>query len=310
MPLGDKAATTPLCAKTLLSSVDVFDLASGVREELEKVVEIVGNEPLILLVSRVVDVLEHLDRLNQALQTEREELESLRLIADKQRCGEMECCQKEKEILEQSWKQETAELTDCAVKLQEENLVLRLNLEELRNESHDRLQSQQELSELTEEICTMRERMYRQKDELMQLKKNLVQKETEIEALQLQLGRFAKLNADYVAKCGMSDGQVEQPLDEEERKDKASSEFCSNCGDFKHRSIKDDCANKDKTLLQSLRVEDEDDEGEEAVQGPVNEEPEEKLFPEKFQKPAVTAIQRMFQNFLRHSCEPRTKHKT
>lgn len=38
--------------------------------------------------------------------------------------------------------------------------------------------------------------------------------------LQLQLGRFAKLNADYVAKCGMSDGQVEQPLDEEERKDK------------------------------------------------------------------------------------------
>lgn len=100
MPLGNKAATTARSGLKALSTVDVFDLASGVREELEKLVEIVGNEPLILLVSRVVDVLEHLDRLTQVLQAERGELEDLRLIADKQRCGDalttagMDCCQK------------------------------------------------------------------------------------------------------------------------------------------------------------------------------------------------------------------------
>src|SRR6218665_3299737 len=66
-----------------LSSVDVYDLATAVRDEFERVIESVGNEPVLLLVAKVVEVLEHLDRLSRIVQNDRIELEDVRLTVEK-----------------------------------------------------------------------------------------------------------------------------------------------------------------------------------------------------------------------------------
>lgn len=71
-----------------LSSVDVYDLASAVRDEFERVIESVGNEPVVLLVAKVVEVLEHLERLTHTVQNDRAELEDLRLTVEKMKTEE------------------------------------------------------------------------------------------------------------------------------------------------------------------------------------------------------------------------------
>lgn len=363
MPRGDSGAPTRRSAKAL-SAVVVYDLASAVKDEFEKVIGIVGNEPMVLLVARVVDVLEHLERLTQVLQTERVELEDLRLVVEKLKSSarasttEKENYQKEKEILEKGWKEEIKELSEYAAKIQEENLVLRFHVKELKDETQDFQQSRQELNRLTEEIQSVRKKMYSQKDALSQLRHILIQKDAEIEALQLQLDRFTELNTTYRNRYSASNRQIQKLLDEKAELEghvpekspsdavqfrkkraqngdndgavKATSRYCRSFGDYGELLLDEDAANVDnknpdearysqiemtkmleeckELKLQLMEAKDElaiyrpelrgdgcDDDH--AVQGPINEEPEEKLFPEKFQKPTV--IQKLFENLSR-----------
>lgn len=350
-----------------LSSVDVYDLATAVRDEFERVIESVGNEPVLLLVAKVVEVLEHLDRLSRIVQNDRIELEDVRLTVEKLQAEEAlwtaEKAQslKEKEMLENSWKTEVKEMTAYAAKLAEENLVLRLNVEELTTCNQDTVQSEltdrNELNQLKEEIQSLREKVTCQKDELQSLKRNMVHREADIEALQSQLDRFTKLNTDYRSRNSFSNRQIEQLLEEKaelevQLREKAPPGMVqmrqhktrSNARDSEEKAVNRESCNleewqkllendgkviidltnpdrpryslKDmrkvvqerndlKTQLYDAKEElllyrpPQSDDSDGAVQGPINREPDEKLHPEKFNRPS--GIQRLFQSFLKVS---------
>lgn len=119
-----------------ISIVDVYDLASDIGNEFEKMIQSHGSEHVQGLMPKVVSVLELLERVSQQSEQERQMAEDLRtnisLLEHEKREKAVDRTRYEKEIeqLEEHWKKESCELLSTISRLQEENRKLSVSLKE------------------------------------------------------------------------------------------------------------------------------------------------------------------------------------
>uniref|UniRef100_A0A1B6CGM8 RH1 domain-containing protein n=1 Tax=Clastoptera arizonana TaxID=38151 RepID=A0A1B6CGM8_9HEMI len=113
--------------ETEISVIDVYDIASVIGKEFEKIIDGYGSDAVTSLMPKVINVLEHLEIL--ATKNEREnaavqELKSriVKLESEKiEKAIDRQRFERELEQIEDHWRKETQDLVAMVRRLQEEN---------------------------------------------------------------------------------------------------------------------------------------------------------------------------------------------
>lgn len=182
--------------------VDVYDLASDIGKEYEKIIDRFGTEAATGLMPKIINTLELLEALATKNERENATIQELRdkiaqLESEKSEKAEFRRrFEKELEMIEEQWRTETNDLADLVSSLQEENKRLVKQTQDLQSSS---AQSSGLGASLTESIISitnnelhsalsdtqvlqrLKEQIYRQRDELKEKKRELQAKYTEIE---------------------------------------------------------------------------------------------------------------------------------
>ncbi|KYN09875.1 RILP-like protein like protein [Trachymyrmex cornetzi] len=124
-----------------VSVVDVYDIASEIGKECEKLIDLFGVESVTNLMPKVINALELLENLatkNERENTMVQELSTKISQLESDKIGKAEDRQrfeKELEQIEEHWRQESRDLVAMVTRLQEENRRLAESLHESRSDS-------------------------------------------------------------------------------------------------------------------------------------------------------------------------------
>ncbi|XP_066465922.1 RILP-like protein 1 isoform X2 [Tiliqua scincoides] len=187
-----------------LTVMDVYDIASLVGQEFERLIEQHGCEAIARLMPKVVRVLEILEVLVSRNHIIPPEMEELRLELDRLRLERVDRIEKERkhqkelELVEDVWRGEAQDLLTQIVQLQEENKLLMTNLSHKDvNFSEEELQKQEGMSERERQVMKkLKEVVDKQRDEIRAKDRELGLKNEDVEALQQQQNRLMKINHD------------------------------------------------------------------------------------------------------------------
>lgn len=197
--------------------VDVYDLASDIGKEYEKIIDRFGTEAATGLMPKIINTLELLEALATKNERENTTIQELKdkiaqLESEKSEKAEFRRrFEKELEMIEEQWRTETNDLADLVSSLQEENKRLIKQTQDLQSSS---AQSSGLGASLTESIISitnnelhsalsdtqvlqrLKEQIYRQRDELKEKDRELQSKYMEIEHVSeiLCLNRVIVLN--------------------------------------------------------------------------------------------------------------------
>ncbi|KAM4051607.1 RILP-like protein 1 isoform 1-T1 [Anomaloglossus baeobatrachus] len=186
-----------------LTVMDVYDIASAVGQEFERVIDHYGCEAISRLMPKVVRVLEILEVL-VSRNNMNPEMEELRLELDRLRLERMDRIEKEKkhqkelELVEDVWRGEAQDLLGQIAQLQEENkqLLSNLSLKDV-NLTEEDFQKHEGMSERERQVMKkLKEVVDKQRDEIRAKDRELVLKNEDVEALQQQQTRLMKINHD------------------------------------------------------------------------------------------------------------------
>ncbi|XP_044261186.1 RILP-like protein homolog [Tribolium madens] len=107
--------------------VDVYDIASDIGKECEKIIDQYGADAVTSLMPKVINALELLENLATRNERENTQLHELRLKISQLENDKLEKAEyrqkfeKELEAIEEQWRSETKELLSVVTRLQEEN---------------------------------------------------------------------------------------------------------------------------------------------------------------------------------------------
>ncbi|XP_053557784.1 RILP-like protein 1 isoform X2 [Bombina bombina] len=186
-----------------LTVMDVYDIASTVGQEFERVIDQYGCEAIARLMPKVVRVLEILEVLVSRNHIN-PEMDELRLELDRLRLERMDRIEKEKkhqkelELVEDVWRGEAQDLLSQIAQLQEENkqLLSNLPLKDI-NLTEEEFQKHEGMSEREKQVMKkLKEVVDKQRDEIRAKDRELVLKNEDVEALQQQQNRLMKINHD------------------------------------------------------------------------------------------------------------------
>uniref|UniRef100_A0A803XXZ4 RILP-like protein 1 n=1 Tax=Meleagris gallopavo TaxID=9103 RepID=A0A803XXZ4_MELGA len=167
-----------------LTVMDVYDIASAVGQEFERVIDQHGCEAIARLMPKVVRVLEILEVLvsRNHINPEMEERKH----------------QKELELVEDVWRGEAQDLLTQIAQLQEENKQLMTNLSHKDiNFTEEEFQKHEGMSERERQVMKkLKEVVDKQRDEIRAKDRELGLKNEDVEALQQQQNRLMKINHD------------------------------------------------------------------------------------------------------------------
>lgn len=182
--------------------VDVYDLASDIGKEYERIMDRYGTDAVSGLMPKIINTLELLEALATKNERENSTIQELRekiaqLESEKLEKAEFRRrFEKELELIEEQWRSETNELVDLVSSLQDENKRLVKQTQDLQSSS---AQSSGLGASLTESIISMtnnelhsalsdtqvlqrlKEQIYKQRDELKQRERELQDKYSELE---------------------------------------------------------------------------------------------------------------------------------
>ncbi|XP_006865432.1 PREDICTED: RILP-like protein 1 [Chrysochloris asiatica] len=186
-----------------LTVMDVYDIASLVGHEFERVIDQHGCEAIARLMPKVVRVLEILEVLVSRHHVA-PEMDELRLELDRLRLERMDRIEKERkhqkelELVEDVWRGEAQDLLSQIAQLQEENKQLLTNLSHKdTNLSEEEFQKQEGMSERERQVMKkLKEVVDKQRDEIRAKDRELGLKNEDVEALQQQQTRLMKINHD------------------------------------------------------------------------------------------------------------------
>ncbi|CAM2103053.1 RILP-like protein 1 isoform X1 [Caretta caretta] len=186
-----------------LTVMDVYDIASLVGQEFERVIDQHGCEAIARLMPKVVRVLEILEVLVSRNHIH-PEMEELRLELDRLRLERMDRIEKEKkhqkelELVEDVWRGEAQDLLTQIAQLQEENKQLMTNLSHKDiNFTEEEFQKHEGMSERERQVMKkLKEVVDKQRDEIRAKDRELGLKNEDVEALQQQQNRLMKINHD------------------------------------------------------------------------------------------------------------------
>ncbi|XP_077398277.1 RILP-like protein 1 isoform X2 [Festucalex cinctus] len=199
---------------------DVYEIAKVIGAELERLIDGYGKESVLGLVPRVVKVLELLESFtarNQAHKHREEELlrtfESLQL-QQKKRAGkdsdeinENHETREQQQQKEQQWRSKCEELQVKIQQLQEDNGQLQSRLKGSHAQD-DRVQRQER-----EVMLKLKQVVDKQRDELRAKVQQITTISKEVEALQEQLERFMKMNAELRHKQNVLQVQLKSTVE-------------------------------------------------------------------------------------------------
>lgn len=200
---------------------NVYEIAKLIGAEVEKLIDGCGKESVVGLVPKIVKVLELLESFasrNHAHKLKEEELlktfETIQLQQQKkQRAGkESEETGDRNEIRElqqkeQQWRRRCEELQVQVQQLQEDREVLQSRLKG-SHAQEDRAQRQER-----EVMLKLKEVVDRQRDELRAKVQEITTISKEVEALQEQLDRFMKMNAELRHKQNVLQAQLKSTVE-------------------------------------------------------------------------------------------------
>lgn len=115
------------CLNGEVTVVDVYDIASEIGKECEKIIDQFGADAVTSLMPRVINALELLETLATKNELENNEVSELRARISQLENDKIEKAEyrkkfeKELEFIEEQWRSETKELLSLVSKLQEEN---------------------------------------------------------------------------------------------------------------------------------------------------------------------------------------------
>ncbi|KAM9622345.1 RILP-like protein 1 [Trichechus inunguis] len=186
-----------------LTVMDVYDIASLVGHEFERVIDQHGCEAIARLMPKVVRVLEILEVLVSRHHVA-PEMDELRLELDRLRLERMDRIEKERkhqkelELVEDVWREEAQDLLSQIAHLQEENKQLLTNLSHKDvSISDEEFQRHEGMSERERQVMKkLKEVVDKQRDEIRAKDRELGLKNEDVEALQQQQTRLMKINHD------------------------------------------------------------------------------------------------------------------
>nr|XP_004611202.2 unnamed protein product [Sorex araneus] len=194
--------------------MDVYDIASLVGHEFERVIDQHGCEAIARLMPKVVRVLEILEVLVSRHHVA-PELDELRLELDRLRVERMDRIEKERkhqkelELVEDVWRGEAQDLLSQIAQLQEENKQL---LSDLSHKdagfSEEEFQKHEGMSERERQVMKkLKEVVDKQRDEIRAKDRELGLKSEDVEALQQQQSRLMKINHDLRHRIAVVEAQ-------------------------------------------------------------------------------------------------------
>ncbi|KAL3856507.1 hypothetical protein ACJMK2_011257 [Sinanodonta woodiana] len=187
---------------------DVYDQAAGIGKDFERLIESYGVESVTDLMPKVIKALEQLEALAAKYEKENSEVSDLKFTIEKLEAEKVEKAQErarfeeELEQIEAAWRRETKELVASVTRLKEENRRLKDSIkEEKQAVINEVIAAKQETEEREIEVLNkLKETVDRQREELRQLRREVGQKTVDTEALQNQLERMVKINAELRRK--------------------------------------------------------------------------------------------------------------
>nr|QBB01761.1 RILP-like protein homolog [Cotesia chilonis] len=191
-----------------ISVVDVYDIASEIGKECEKLIDTFGTDAVTGLMPKVINALELLENL--ATKNEREITTVQELTArisqlENDKIGKAEDRQrfeKEVEQTEEHWRQESRDLVGMVTRLQDENRRLAEALQESRNDSQD--SGKQSFTASQEVDITVLQRLRsmidKQRDQIRARDRELSQKNLEIENLTIQVEKLSAVGRELKRK--------------------------------------------------------------------------------------------------------------
>ncbi|XP_013413976.1 RILP-like protein 1 isoform X2 [Lingula anatina] len=205
-----------------ITVVDVYDTAAAIGKEFEALIDNYGTEAVTDLMPKVIRVLEQLEALANKNEKENNELADLRSALQRMEAEKMERAaerakyEQELEQIEDTWKNDAKDLLQTVAKLQEENRRLHTMLEEKKVEKkEERKEAERKTEEEEIRIMTkLKETVDKQRDQLRALDRVNKQKTVDIEALQAQLERMAKVNTDLRRKTNHTTKQAKHLIEE------------------------------------------------------------------------------------------------
>ncbi|XP_030073629.1 RILP-like protein 1 isoform X2 [Microcaecilia unicolor] len=226
-----------------LTVMDVYDIASVVGQEFERVIDLYGCEAIARLMPKVVRVLEILEVLVSRNHIN-PEMEELRLELDRLRVERVDRLEKEKKhqkelaIVEDVWREEAQDLLTQIAQLQEENkqLMTNLSLKDV-NFTEEEFQKHEGMSERERQVMKkLKEIVDKQRDEIRAKDRELGLKNEDIEALQQQQNRLIKINQDLRHRVTVVEAQgkalIEQKVELETYLQAKEQEFGKLRADF------------------------------------------------------------------------------
>eukprot|EP00069_Balaena_mysticetus_P013397 bmy_01477T0 len=173
-----------------LTVMDVYDIASLVGHEFERVIDQHGCEAIARLMPKVVRVLEILEVLVSRHHVA-PELDELRLELDRLRLERMDRIEKERkhqkelELVEDVWRGEAQDLLSQIAQLQEENKQLMTNLSHKDvSFSEEEFQKHEGMSERERQVMKkLKEVVDKQRDEIRAKDRELGLKNEDVEAI-------------------------------------------------------------------------------------------------------------------------------
>lgn len=188
-----------------VSVVDVYDIASEIGKECEKLIDLFGVASVANLMPKVINALELLENL--AIKNEREnttvqELRAKILQLESDKIGKAEDRQrfeKELEQIEEHWRQESRDLVGMVTRLQEENRRLAEAVRESQSDSqHSAYPASQEVD--VSVLQHLRSMIDKQRDQIRARDRELTQKNLEIENLTTQVEKLGVVGRELKRK--------------------------------------------------------------------------------------------------------------
>ncbi|CAK9800968.1 RILP-like protein homolog [Anthophora quadrimaculata] len=191
-----------------ISVVDVYDIASEIGKECEKLIDLYGVGSVTNLMPKVIHALELLENLatkNEGENTTVQELQAKISQLENDKIGKAEDRQKfEKELeqIEEHWHQESHDLVEMVTRLQEENRRLSEALQETRNDSQ---YSSKQTFTASQEVDVaalqhLRSMIDKQREQIRARDKELLQKNTDIENLTAQVEKLGVVGRELKRK--------------------------------------------------------------------------------------------------------------
>lgn len=217
--------STPFDQPPCISVLDVYDVAAAIGKDFEAIIDKHGPDSVASLMPKVISVLEELEDYAQRFEAEDREISTLQVAAERlereklERVQDREKYEKELIQIEETWQSESGELRQLVERLTHDNSELSRLLEEKAKTpttppvNHTTISPDITNQEL-QLMIRLKEIIDRQKVELRGLKRQVAQKSVDLDAMQQQANRLAKLNAELRRKHCVSKRQADQLIED------------------------------------------------------------------------------------------------